>query len=100
MADDVETTWDRSALSNLTSDPLVMQALMELGEQIAAEARSRAPRRSGEGADSIHPEPQPGLDPEVHVSWERARFYMRFHELGTVHLPPRPFLVPSADRYR
>jgi len=100
MADDVTTSWDLGALAAITADPLVMANLMEIGDQIAADARSNAPRKSGAGADSIHAEPQPGLDPEVHVSWERQKFYMFFMEKGTSHLPARPFLIPAADRYR
>jgi len=100
MADDVETTWDAGALAALVSDPLVMAGLMDIANEIAADARSTAPRLTGAGADSIHAEPQPGIDPEVHVSWEREKFYMRFQEQGTKHLPARPFLIPAADRYR
>jgi hypothetical protein len=100
MADDVTTTWDHAALAALGVDPHVMAGLLEIGEKIAAEARAGAPRRTGAGADSIHAEPQPGPEPEVRISWERDRFYMTFHERGSVHLPARPFLVPAADRYR
>lgn len=100
MPDDVETTWDSHALSSVTADPLVMDGLMDIANEIAAQARSDAPRLTGEGAESIHAEPQPGIDPAVHVSWERDKYYMRFHELGAKHLPARPFLVPAADRYR
>lgn len=100
MAEDVTTTWDHSALAAITADPHVMAELLEIGERIAAEARSRAPRRTGQGADSIHAEPQPGTAPEVHVSWERDKYYMAFQERGTVRLPARPFLIPAADRYK
>ena len=100
MADDVTTTFDSAAVGAITADPLVMQGLMEIGDAIANLARDAAPRLTGEGADSIHAEPQPGVDPEVHVSWERQRYYMFFHERGTKHLPARPFLIPAADRYR
>lgn len=100
MADDVETVWDHSALAGITGDPALMGQLLEIGDQIAAEARSTAPRRTGQGADSIHAEPQPGADPEVRVSWEREKYYMAFQERGTVRLPARPFLIPAADRYK
>lgn len=100
MADDVSTTWDLGALAAITADPHVMAELLEIGEKVAADARSHAPRRTGQGADSIHAEPQPGAAPEVRVSWERDRYYMAFQERGTVRLPARPFLTPAADRYK
>jgi hypothetical protein len=100
MAEDVTTVWNSGALASLAADPTVLAGLMEIGDQIAAEARSNAPRRTGAGADSIHAEPGPGLSPEVRISWERTYFYLRFHELGAKYLPARPFLVPAADRYR
>jgi HK97 gp10 family phage protein len=99
MAEDVTVTWDQGALASIVSDPAVMDQLMEMGRRVAAGAASDAPHRTGEGARSIHPEAHVGLQPEVRVSWDQDHYYLRFHEMGTKHLPARPFLVPALDRY-
>ena len=63
-----------------------------------ARARAGAPHATGAGAASIHPEPVlDGAQWTVRVSWTRQRYYMRFHETGTVTLPARPFLVPAFE---
>lgn len=75
----------------------VEAGLMELAQPVVRGAQAMAPKRTGLGAASIHAEF--GEQSSVDISWSRERYYMKFHELGSVHLPARPFLVPALDRY-
>lgn len=93
--------WNKQVVRNLTSNPEVVgpagRALLDIGWEVAKRAAAAAPRDSGDGAASIHPELFL-IDGEAHVrvSWDRAHFYMGFAEVGTEHQPPRPFLGPAA----
>jgi hypothetical protein len=90
--------WQEPNLANL---PGVEAALLEDGWKIARVAADLAPKRSGAGAKSIHPElVKVGGVPEVHISWDRHHFYMLFSEIGTQHELARPFLRPAAARFR
>jgi HK97 gp10 family phage protein len=72
-----------------------------VGDLIAEQAAADAPRRTGLGADSIQSVPRLGPNGwEARVSWTRKRFYMYFHERGTVYLPERPFLRPAQEAAR
>lgn len=72
-----------------------------VGGLIAEQAESDAPKATGEGAGSIQSVPRLGPNGwEARVSWTKARYYMYFHERGTVHLPARPFLRPAQDAAR
>lgn len=72
-----------------------------VGTLIAEQAEGDAPKRSGLGAGSIDSVPRLGPDGwETRVSWTRERYYMYFHERGTVHLPARPFLRPAREAAR
>jgi HK97 gp10 family phage protein len=66
-------------------------------KEVAAYAANIAPKASGEGAASIHPE---WVGDDLEVSWDRDHYYMWFQEHGTVHMPAHPFLEPTLDRYR
>lgn len=93
---DVQVVVHHAEIAKLGSSLEMRDALLEAVAPAVHEARARAPQRTGSGAASIRAEPV--LDGplwEVHASWEQLRFYMRFHETGTVQLPARPFLVPS-----
>lgn len=61
-------------------------------------ARAGAPKDTGAGAASIFVDAVLATDQwEARVSWERTRYYMYFHEIGTVHMSARPFLVPALE---
>lgn len=85
-------------LENITTDRVVTDALLDAGERIAKRAAVLAPKRTGQGAASIHAELALEAWVGVHarVSWTRNHFYLRFHELGTSHQPAKPFLRPAA----
>jgi len=85
-------------IRNLVTDPGMGDLLLESAAPVVSAARAGAPKRTGAGAASIHPEAVlDGPEWTVHVSWSQARFYMYFHERGTKHLPARPFLVPALE---
>jgi HK97 gp10 family phage protein len=67
-------------------------------DEVVERARHMAPKRTGAGAASIHKEPREDSGEVVgyDVSWDTEHDYMRFHELGTEHMPARPFLRPAA----
>lgn len=61
-------------------------------------AQALAPKRTGQGAASIHPEAVlDGDEWEIKVSWTQDHYYMRFHEEGDRYMPPHPFLVPAFE---
>jgi HK97 gp10 family phage protein len=97
----VTLKWNSRLARNITTNPEVAgplgRELLQLGWDVARRAAVSAPRDSGEGAASIHPELfiVQGA-PQVRVSWDRDHFYMGFQELGTVNQPARPFLRPAA----
>lgn len=91
--------WDPKALSAITSSGEVEAALMGAGWQVAHEAARRAPKRTGAGAKSIHPEVIRGPEPEVRVSWDQQHFYLAWAELGSEHQAPEPFLRPAAHQF-
>lgn len=75
--------------------------LKRVGDDIAADAAAAAPKRTGEGAASIHAETGTDTDgPYVLVSWDKTHFYMAFHELGTSRQSATPFLRPAAQKHR
>lgn len=89
---------DPRAIASLADDVGVKQALQHVADQVAERAASTAPKDSGRGAESIHAvAEEDGDGAYVNVSWDRAHFYMYFHELGTSKLVARPFLRPALD---
>jgi hypothetical protein len=98
MAADVIVVLHQNEISNILTDPWVADLLMHYGDLTAYDAAARAPKRTGAGAASIHAESV--LDgPEVtaRISWSQDRFYMYFHDLGTVHLPAQHFLEDALE---
>jgi HK97 gp10 family phage protein len=72
-----------------------------VGDLIAEQAAGDAPKDTGAGAGSIQAVTRLGPNGwEARVSWTKARYYMYFHERGTVHLPARPFLRPAREAAR
>jgi hypothetical protein len=96
MADDALIVPDEHAIKALTGEAWMRAATLARAEALVPGAQARAPKDTGAGAASIHAEPV--LDDgewTARVSWTRERFYLRFHELGTVTLPAHPFLAPE-----
>lgn len=90
-----------SGISEWERSSGVRDLLQRLGDDIAEDARRDAPKRSGEGATSIHAETGTDADgPFVRVSWDQTHFYMVFSELGTSRQPATPFLRPAAQTRR
>lgn len=86
-------------IDRLLRDVSMREALLDATRPGVHQAKLRAPKRTGAGAASIRAEAV--LDGGMwtaRISWDREHYYMSFHELGTVHLPRRPFLVPSIMR--
>lgn len=75
-------------------DERLVGDLLPVGHRVAQRAAQQAPKRSGEGAASIHAEV---VGDEVRVSWDRQHFYLYFHEVGTSRMNARPFLRPALD---
>src|SRR3954471_11710546 len=91
----IHVTYNLAEEQALLFSPEMRHALLEIGDRIATDARSHAPRRSGGGAASIHAEAVTGPDGwEVAVSWDRSHYYMGFQETR------RPFLRPAVDDQR
>lgn len=90
------------ALDHLDEVPEVVEALQDIGDDIAERAKALAPKRTGALAEGIHAEL--GRDPiaglEVRVSYSKDEFYGLFHELGTEKNPATPFLRPAAAPYQ
>ncbi|MGW3608942.1 HK97-gp10 family putative phage morphogenesis protein [Micromonospora sp. NPDC005163] len=99
MADDnVRVTVDERAVDAVVRSVDMRDLLLEAAEPIEARVVAGAPKASGEGARSIRSEPVlDGPDWTVRISWDRAHFYLYFHDRGTRRLPARPFLEPALD---
>jgi len=94
----VRVNVDEKALRRLIESQGIEAALTRVGDQVAERAAQAAPKDSGEGARSIRAEVAHDEDgPHVNVSWDKAHFYMAFHELGTSRMSARPFLRPALD---
>ena len=71
------------------------------GGLIADDAKAAAPRKTGQGAESIRQEVGEDADGAFfRVSWDKDHFYMFFHEVGTSKMSARPFLRPAALKRR
>ena len=100
MADDVRIVVDEKAIAGLAREPWLRQYLMEVAAGPVRLAQQTAPRRTGALAASIHAEAVDTPDGwEVDTSWDRDAYYGRYIELGTISLPPHPFLVPAWRDY-
>lgn len=98
MSARVRVTVDPAAIKALESDPGVLAGVADVAEAAARVMRNRAPKDTGEGAESIHVEPDPD-DPGSRIGWDPDHFYMAFPEFGTEHEPARPFMRPTADDF-
>lgn len=89
---------DLGACNDILTAEGMRNLLNDAGAAVAVEAARYAPKLTGEGAKSIHHWLVVGRGGrlEARVSWDHhLRYYMSFHELGTVNLPARPFLRPA-----
>ena len=89
-------------LAEVKRDPRLGRQMLEFARAtIVPAARGLAPQRTGAGAASIDAVLKPGTDGEweVHISWGRSSYYMRFQDTGTVHLRARRFMEQAAERY-
>lgn len=98
MAGQIRVTVDKAALADLAHDPGVLADVERIAEAAATQMRRRAPKDTGEGADSIHVEPDEE-EPGFRIGWDPDHFYLSFHEFGTEHQPARPFMRPVADEF-
>lgn len=89
-------------LVEVTRDPRVGRQLLEIAKRtVVPAARGLAPQRTGAGAASIDAVLKPAENGawEVHISWARSSWYMRFQDTGTVHLKARRFMERAAEQY-
>lgn len=99
MAGDFRLNLDAAAIEDLGYDDDVEELLDDITEQVVSLAQEKAPKDTGDGADSIHGEAGTDADGAyVDISWDDEHFYMAFHELGTEHQPATPFLRPALDQ--
>ncbi len=97
MADERVVVDDR-AIEDLAGSLDVLQVLLDAADPIIDRAQGRAPKRTGEGAASIHGEPVlDGPDWTVRIGWDRDHFYLYFHDRGTEKLAARPILEPALE---
>lgn len=85
-------------IDGLLRDQDIADLLLDVAAPAVAEARLRAPRRTGAGAASIRAESVLDGDMQtVRISWDRDHFYMSFQDVGTRYLPPLHFLEDSLE---
>ena len=89
----------RSALRRVSvaAERSTRSSVKRTAEAVEADARARAPRRTGELANSITHEIDPdGLNATIGTNLWRAHFA----EFGTRHSPEQPFLFPALEANR
>jgi HK97 gp10 family phage protein len=90
---------DPRALRELANSEQVQKVCKEVAKDIQRDARSLAPKRTGNLARHIEIEPYTDLDTGVEgfaVGWGDKAWYGWMVENGTEHRPGRPHLVPAA----
>lgn len=98
MPSDVTLVIDEAALQQFFHGDDVAEGLLAEADPVITAAQAAAPKRTGEGAESIHGEiDREGGELAIRVSWDRAHYYMVFHEVGTRYLPARPFLAAGIN---
>ncbi len=78
--------------------PKVLEAVEESAERIVEGAQRRVPVDSGSLREAIHVEAEGGQ--VAVVAGDDDVFYGHIVENGSVHTPPRPFLVPAFEEER
>jgi HK97 gp10 family phage protein len=79
--------------------PRLGEAVRLAAEAVEQAAKARVPVATGKLRNSIHTEMR-GLDEAVVLAGDGDVFYGHMVEHGTVHSPPRPFLVPAMEESR
>lgn len=99
MAAGYDLRIDYGAVRRFETDPALVRMLETEGilDQIVAEMRRLGEQIDHEGAQSIDYELAPDGE-SYRISWGKKYFYMYFFEVGTIHIAPRPFMRPVADR--
>ena len=91
----------RSRIPQITKSlPIQLDAGAEAAAHlIEAQAKSRAPVRTGALRDAIHVEHE-GVGEYSVVAGNTEVFYGHIVEHGGVHSPPHPFMVPALESVR
>jgi HK97 gp10 family phage protein len=89
-------TIDELEIARFLRDREARENLLKAAEEVAEYAAGLAPRDTGAGADSIHPE---WVGDDLEISWDRDHYYMWFQERGTIHMAGHEFLEQTLDRY-
>jgi HK97 gp10 family phage protein len=76
---------------------VVKEEVKHVAEEIASDAASRAPVKTGTLKNSITTIPDPHVPDGYRVVME---WYGIFPEFGTVRQPAQPFMRPAADAHR
>lgn len=78
-----------------------INAMKDAVEPMVRDMQGRAPKKTGEGAASIHSEVSKveGFGATVAVGPDRDHFYLAFPEWGTARQPARPWMRPSWDAH-
>lgn len=92
------------ALERVAQKQILMDAVKEGAELIRASAEERAPRDTGQLAESIMFTLAGGDNIATEVTAKigprKSAFYGIFQEFGTAHHAPQPFLQPAMDEQR
>lgn len=95
MAAQVRVVLNEAGFRDLQRNPGLRDELLRtVNESYVPGVRSRAPKRTGYGASTIHAEPF--LDGDrwtIRVGWDRTAYYLRFSQFGTKYMPAHPFLM-------
>ena len=102
MARNLRVVFVPGVIEEIMAGPDAYRFMERIGDEIADDARGRAPRQAAShgGAASIGASPKmiDGMWAAT-IGWDRVHFYMYFPEKGTKYQPARPFMVPALDRY-
>ncbi len=98
MADRVRVDVDERAVREVAASLELRDLLLESAEPIEAAEKAGAPKDTGAGAESIRSDPVlDGPAWTVRIAWDRAHYYLYFHDRGTKFLPARPFVEPALE---
>lgn len=92
---------NQRAIRDWAAGPDAVKILEAYGEAVVPDAQRDAPKRTGEGAASIHYEiDHDSKGAVVRIGWDAAHWYMIFAELGTSKQAAHPFLRVNATKHR
>lgn len=97
---EVRVELNEAELAKVLWDPGFGDALLRTAKAtVVAAARDLAPRRTGEGADSIRGKLLTRDGYRVMVSWDKTHYYMQFQDLGTIYIAGKHFLERAAEEF-